>query len=88
MLQAARVEHAGTSLGTTYRFLRELELHGLARAQPQPHGRMRWHLVDTSPDAHDGLRPLLRQLRQVLHELEKFVDGDSAAHATSRRIPA
>jgi len=87
VLQAARLEHAGTSLGTTYRFLRELELHGLARAQPQPHGRMRWHLVDTPPDTHDGLRPLLQQLRHVLQKLEMFVDGDGAAGTTSRRVP-
>jgi hypothetical protein len=80
-LQGARGIHPGTSLGTTYRFLRELELHGLARAQPQPHGRMRWRLATGSPAAIDELRPLLQQLRRILHELERlgFADAPLAA---------
>ena len=73
VLQAARGFHAGTSLGTTYRFLRELELHGLARAQPQPHGRMRWRLPAVQASAGDDkLRPLLAQLRHILRELERL----------------
>lgn len=92
-LQGARGIHPGTSLGTTYRFLRELELHGLAHAQPQPHGRMRWQLAAGSPPAIDELRPLLRQLRRILHELDRlgFADAPFAAPhpepgASRRRI--
>ena len=72
VLQGARGFHAGTSLGTTYRFLRELELHGLAHAQPQPHGRMRWRLLEAQATGDDELLPLLAQLRHVLRELERL----------------
>jgi hypothetical protein len=78
VLQGAREVHPGTSLGTTYRFLRELELHGLARAQPQPHGRMRWQLAVGPQPVADELRPLLLQLRHVLRELERLGLADAA----------
>jgi len=72
VLQGARALHAGISLGTTYRFLREMELHGLAHAQPQPHGRMRWRLIEQrATTSDDELRPLLQQLRHILRELER-----------------
>jgi Fur family ferric uptake transcriptional regulator len=41
--RAQRIEPR-TSLGTVYRFLRELEQHGLAGSRPVAHERARWHL--------------------------------------------
>lgn len=41
--RAQRIEPR-TSLGTVYRFLRELEQHGLASSRPVAHERSRWHL--------------------------------------------
>lgn len=88
VLQGARGIHPGTSLGTTYRFLRELELHGLARAQPQPHGRMRWQLSAGSPPAIDELRPLLQQLRRILHQLDRLGFADAPPDADQALRPA
>ena len=73
LLQRARVYHAGTSVGTVYRFMRELERAGFVRAQAQPHGRLRWH-ADLSPaPLADELRPLLAQLREFVVRLETLV---------------
>jgi len=80
VLQGARGFHPGTSLGTTYRFLRDMELHDLAHAQPQSHGRMRWQLVEQRAAASDDeLRPLLQQLRHILRELERLGFADFPA---------
>ena len=43
LCRAQRIEPR-TSLGTVYRFLRELELHGLASARAVAHERSRWRL--------------------------------------------
>ncbi|QNK01865.1 Fur family transcriptional regulator [Dyella telluris] len=43
MVLAQQVEPR-TSLGTVYRFLRELEQHGLASSRPVAHQRSRWRL--------------------------------------------
>ena len=44
LLRRAQCLEPRTSLGTVYRFLRELELHGLASARPVAHERSRWRL--------------------------------------------
>ena len=80
LLQHARAHHAGTSVGTVYRFMRELERLGLVRAEAQPHGRLRWHAhAPPSPPA-DELRPLLAQLREFVARLETLI---AASHTGS-----
>jgi len=44
LMRRARALEPRTSLGTVYRFLRELEQHGLASSRPVPHERSRWRL--------------------------------------------
>ncbi|MDR3447833.1 MULTISPECIES: Fur family transcriptional regulator [Dyella] len=43
LCRAQRIEPR-TSLGTVYRFLRELEQHGLASSRPIAHERSRWRV--------------------------------------------
>jgi Fe2+ or Zn2+ uptake regulation protein len=82
LLQRARLRHAGTSIGTVYRFMRELERAGLVHAQAQAHGRMRWHAVAAyAPDLATELTPLLAQLREFLIRLETLA---AAAHIVHR----
>ncbi|WP_114238442.1 Fur family transcriptional regulator [Dyella sp. C9] len=42
LLRRAQPLEPRTSLGTVYRFLRELEQHALASSRPVAHGRARW----------------------------------------------
>jgi hypothetical protein len=76
LLQAARQHHAGTSIGTIYRFLRELEQLGLVCIEAQPHTRSRWRLRDSPPTALDqtpgNIRAMLRQVQTFLRDLEKL----------------
>ncbi|WP_430390496.1 transcriptional repressor [Dyella sp. 20L07] len=44
LLCRARSLEPGTSLGTVYRFLRELEQHGLATSRLVAHQRARWRM--------------------------------------------
>lgn len=48
VLRRAQSREARTSLGTVYRFLRELELRGLASSRPVSHERSRWRLGHAS----------------------------------------
>jgi Fe2+ or Zn2+ uptake regulation protein len=82
LLQAAQRQHAELRLGTVYRFLRELERLGLAHAEAQPHGRMRWRLAEAGT-ADDGA--VLRRMHDFLHELEAL---GLAAPATDVPPPA
>jgi AcrR family transcriptional regulator len=76
LLQAAREHHAGTSIGTVYRFLRELEQLGLVYIEAQPHSRSRWRLRDlpqAAPERAPGnLREMLQQVQSFLRDLEKL----------------
>jgi Fe2+ or Zn2+ uptake regulation protein len=76
LLQAAREHHAGTSIGTIYRFLRELEQLGLVHTQTQPHSRCRWRLRDsphaTPEQTPDDIRAMLWQVHSFLRDLEKL----------------
>ena len=86
LLQAAREHHAGTSIGTVYRFLRELEQLGLVRTLTQPHSRCRWHLSDSPqglPEASGNIRLMLRQIQSFLRDLEKL--GLAEAFQSSRQ---
>jgi Ferric uptake regulator family len=81
LLQAAREHHAGTSIGTIYRFVRELEQLGLAHAEAQPHSRCRWRLRDSPPGAAEqtpgNIRVMLRQVQRFLRDLEKLGLADA-----------
>lgn len=89
LLQAAQAHHTQTSIGTVYRFLRELEQRGLVDAHVQPHGRTRWHLrdmalTDAAPTAGD-IRSMVAQVRAFLKTLEQLgltEDNDSANTAS------
>ena len=76
LLQAAREHHAGTSIGTVYRFLRELELLGLVYTEAQPNSRCRWRLRDSPqvpPEQSPAvIRAMLRQVQSFLRDLEKL----------------
>jgi hypothetical protein len=76
LLQAAREHHAGTSIGTVYRFLRDLEQLGLVYIEAQPHSRSRWRLLNApqaAPERTPGnIREMLQQLQSFLRDLEKL----------------
>jgi Fe2+ or Zn2+ uptake regulation protein len=76
LLQAAREHHPGTSIGTVYRFLRELEQLGLVYTEAQPHSRCRWRLRDSpqvTPEQSPAvIRAMLRQVQSFLRDLEKL----------------
>ncbi len=75
LLQATKRHHPGAQIGTVYRFLRELERAGLARAWAQPHGRMRWQLQATAPptpSATGEVHGLLQQVQTLLRELDRL----------------
>ena len=55
LLRRAQAVEPRTSLGTVYRFLRELEQHGLASPRPVAHERSRWRLGP--PDASMAQQP-------------------------------
>ncbi|GAB2572760.1 hypothetical protein ISP15_04010 [Dyella jejuensis] len=74
LLVAAQRYHPGVSIGSVYRFLRELNRRGLLQAQAQPHARTLWQLrhpasTDAAQDAGD-IRRLLLQVQDLLHALE------------------
>ncbi|RUL63282.1 hypothetical protein EKH79_12870 [Dyella dinghuensis] len=92
LLQAAQAHHPQTSIGTVYRFLRELEQRGLVDAHVQPHGRTRWHLrdmalADATPSAND-LRSMLAQVRAFLKTLEQLglAEDNNTAHTASEHF--
>ncbi|GLQ50479.1 transcriptional repressor [Dyella flava] len=76
LLQAAQAHHSGTSIGTVYRFLRELEQRGLIDAHVQPHGRIRWQLrqarMSSAAHAASDIRRMVAQVQDFLHTLEQM----------------
>jgi Fe2+ or Zn2+ uptake regulation protein len=76
LLQEARTHITSTSLGTVYRFLREMEQLGLIQARLQLHGRTRWYLRHPSQASsehdHIEIQAVLEQLRHFMNELEKL----------------
>lgn len=89
VLQVAREHHAGTSLGTVYRFLRELEQAGLVQTQAQARGRMRWKLQEPpSAAATDDIRLMLQQMRHFLHELERLGLADPVSPQDAASVQA
>lgn len=89
LLQAARLQHAATSIGTVYRLLRELEQLRLVHVQAQPHGRSRWRLQESSQTharTPGNVHLMLQQVRRFLRELE--IIGAIEALSTPRTTPA
>ena len=76
LLQAAQLHHSPTSIGTVYRFMRDLEQRGIVDAQAQPHGRTRWHLRDgaltDAAHAAGDLPRMVAQMQAFLKTLEKL----------------
>jgi len=68
LLMLARRHHARASIGTVYRFMRELERCGLVRAHSQAHGRIHWQWGDmtappaNTPDAVTVLRQIAERM--------------------------
>lgn len=55
-----------TSLGTVYRFLRELEQLGLAASRAMAHGRARWRWLDANDtNAMSPTSPALSAIEQL-----------------------
>jgi Fe2+ or Zn2+ uptake regulation protein len=87
LLQAAQLHYAGTSIGTVYRFLRELEQRGLIDAHAQPHGRTRWQLREAAltlaaQTAHD-MRRMLAHAQDFLRTLEQMGLAQASAQSTA-----
>jgi Fe2+ or Zn2+ uptake regulation protein len=89
LLQAAQMHHPRTSIGTVYRFLRELEQRGLAEGYAQAHGRTRWQLCDTrltaAAQAANDIRRAVARVQDLLHTLEQT---GLAEAAVSEAFPA
>ena len=90
LLQAAQAHYAGTSIGTVYRFLRELEQRGLVDAYALPHSRSRWQLQVTAPltvtHAANDIRRMVTQAQQYLRALEQM--GFAATAPPNAALPA
>lgn len=77
LLITARKHYARASIGTVYRFMRELERHELVEASNTLHGRIHWKLRDgdNSPpaiqasDSQPGDNEALTVLRQIAERL-------------------
>jgi DNA-binding MarR family transcriptional regulator len=85
LLQAAQTHHAGTSIGTVYRFLRELEQRGWIDAFTPQRGRTRWQLrsgaLSGTAHAANDIRHMVAQVRSLLRTLEQL--GLAECTATS-----
>jgi len=92
LLQAAQARHPGTSIGTVYRFLRELEQRGMVDAYMQPHGRTRWQLRETSlssvAHAANDIRRMVAQAQDFLRTLEQMGLAEIAPVGTSPAAPS
>jgi Fe2+ or Zn2+ uptake regulation protein len=88
VLQAAQAHHPGTSIGTVYRFLRELEQRGLVDAYAQAHGRMRWQLRDealsTAAQTAGEIHQMVVQVQDFLRTLEQM----GLAETTEKHAPS
>jgi Fe2+ or Zn2+ uptake regulation protein len=92
LMQAAQAHHLHTSIGTVYRFLRELEHRGLVDAHLQPHGRTRWHVRDAAlADAAitgDDIRNIVAQVQAFLKTLKRlgFAEDDNTQNTASEHL--
>jgi Fe2+ or Zn2+ uptake regulation protein len=87
LLQAAQAHHSATSIGTVYRFLRELEQRGLIDAYLQPHSRTRWRLRDvslsTAAQIASDIRHMMNQAQDFLRTLEQMGLAETASPGMS-----
>jgi hypothetical protein len=68
----ARQHHAATSLGTVYRFLRELRAVNLLHAQVPARGRSLWRLSALSEVAPEPVAAWLQSWRTFMRDLESI----------------
>lgn len=87
LLQAAQMHHSATSIGTVYRFLRELEQRGLIDAHVQAHSRTRWRLRDvslsTAAQVASDIRHMVAQARDFLRTLEQMGLAEASTSGAS-----
>lgn len=87
LLQAAQAHHSATSIGTVYRFLRELEQRGLIDAHMQAHSRTRWRLrevsLSTAAQVASDIRHMVAQAQDFLRTLEQMGLAETAAPGAS-----
>ena len=70
LLVQARQHYPRASIGTVYRFMRELEQHALVHVQSQAHGRIHWQLADAAPQTPPASdTDALAVLRQIAERL-------------------
>jgi len=65
LLRRAQSLEPRTSLGTVYRFLREMELLGMATAAPVTHGRARWRLARPGEMTVPSGEPVLQAIEKL-----------------------
>jgi Fe2+ or Zn2+ uptake regulation protein len=87
LLQAAQVHHAATSIGTVYRFLRELEQRGLVDTYAQAHGRMRWQLRDETLSAAAQTTGEIRQMVAQVQDFLRALEHMGLAETTDVHAP-
>lgn len=66
LLQCTRARMPQISLGTIYRFLRELERHALVRAHTSSRHRTRWCVIEAPPVQDDPRVAALHQLADAM----------------------
>jgi Fe2+ or Zn2+ uptake regulation protein len=70
LLVQAREYYPRASIGTVYRFMRELEQHALVQVHSEAHGRIRWSLAGAVQPAAPASDPdVLAVLRQIAERL-------------------
>lgn len=70
LLFQAREHYPRASIGTVYRFMRELEQHALVQVRSEAHGRIHWRLIGTAhPAAPTSDMDALAVLRQIAERL-------------------
>ena len=86
-LVAAQRHHPSTSIGTVYRFLRDLEQRGMADVHAEPHARCRWRLREGTPMLQT-VEPLLSLLREMeTLGLAETLDAQPVLKSDARSAP-
>jgi Fe2+ or Zn2+ uptake regulation protein len=83
LLRAAQVHYPGTSIGTVYRFLRELEQRGLIDAHVQVHGRTRWQLREAAPSTAAQAAIDIRRMVALVHDCLRTLERMGLAEASA-----
>jgi Fur family ferric uptake transcriptional regulator len=86
LLRRASAIEPRTSLGTVYRFLRELEQRGLAVSRPVAHQRSRWHTSAGAPLPSSSTSKSPEMLAAVMRLAASF--GYQLVPISATRSPA